>query len=156
MTILLEHYQLPATGRVELDLHRAFEINTTAEQAQRKAHLWLFTEVGNMLRADPPTLAVGVRVVWRVPVVLTAASIGTVGTVGEIDVDVQSGTMDTSLEKVHSMQARAIELGKRLPSYKPRKATSKKYQAETLQPTHSRILANPEMIERISTALTVD
>lgn len=153
MTILLEQFQLPSIGTVKLDLHRVFEIKVTAEQAQRKVHLWLFTEVGNMLCADTPTLAIGEDIVWRVPVVLTALSMGKVGVVGNIDVDVQNGVIDDSPENIETIQSHCIELGKRFPAYEPRK-TVEKYHAQTLTPTRSKAFGNEEIIQRISTALT--
>ena len=120
MTILLEQFTIPQQGLVELKLDRSFQIDVTIEHAQRKVNRWLLLEVGNMLISSKPTLVIGDSVVWRVPILLTATHVGTVGTVGEIDVDVQSGAILLNADKVTELQQRAVELGQHLPPYSPR------------------------------------
>ena len=106
MEILLDHYPLPEQGQVEINLRRTFEIKMTAETARRQVNRWLFTEVSCMMGAESPTLLLGERVVWRVPAVLSAAHIGRVGVVGTVDVDVQTGTMDTAPGLRHEVPGR--------------------------------------------------
>jgi len=134
MTILLEHSMLPEQGTVELDIHRTFEIKVTAEQARRKVNRWLFMEVGNMLRAEPPTLVVSNCIVWRVPVILTATHVGRVGIVG--DIDVESSVMNTTAERMAEIEARAVVLGQHLPPYVPRLTVPTEFFPKDLRPTH--------------------
>ena len=153
MTILLEPYTLPEQGTVQLDIHRTFEIKVTAEQARCQVNRWLFTEVSCMMGARMPTLVVGERVVWRVPAVLTAAHVGEVGIVGEIDVDVQHGKMDNTPARIIELQACGSELGKKLPPYTSRGEVPPQYVAKDFQPTHPKPTPDPALVEKVATAL---
>ena len=66
-------------------------INVDARTARRRAIAWLVSEVGNMLVSGAPQLVIGRQSVWRVPVILTSSSAGTVGQAGAVDVDAESG-----------------------------------------------------------------
>ncbi len=153
MTILLEQYVLPEQGMVELDIHRTFEINVTAEQAHRQVNQWLFTEVSCMMGARTPKLVVGERIVWRVPAILTASHVGEVGVVGEIDVDVQTGTMDITVGHIAELQALAIELGKKVPPYTARGSVPPAYLAKDFSPTRPKPTPDKTLVEKIATAL---
>lgn len=138
MTILLEQYTIPEKGNVELSVQRAFEIKVTAKEAQRQVNRWVLLEVSCVMGAEPPALVVGERVVWRVPVVLTASHVGIVGEVGVINVDVQTGKMDNRPELIELFQQKGVELGRKLPPYKPRSEVPEQYLVKNLQPTHSK------------------
>lgn len=84
---------LPRTGQLQIDIHLSVEVNVTAAIARRKVNAFLATNVGNLLLADEPVLTLGERIVWRVPVDLTAPPDGRLGRVGEVDVDVESGEL---------------------------------------------------------------
>ena len=60
------------------------EINLSAVAARRKVNAFLATHLGNLLLADEPVLALTDRIVWRVPVDLTAPQAGRLGRVGEL------------------------------------------------------------------------
>jgi hypothetical protein len=66
MTIILDNYTLPKTGHVELNL--SFDIVISAEDAQKKVRWWLRDHLGMLLDADTPTLAIGEKTLWRVPI----------------------------------------------------------------------------------------
>jgi hypothetical protein len=100
MEILLEHYTVPERGEVELDVHRKFAIHVTAAEAQRQVNQWVLLEVSCVMGALAPSLVIGERVTWRVPIELTAPHIGHVGVAGFVDVDVQTGQMDVSPERI--------------------------------------------------------
>ncbi|HMN31576.1 MAG TPA: hypothetical protein PKE45_25730, partial [Caldilineaceae bacterium] len=135
MTIVLEPYVLPEHGEVKLDIQRSFVIKITAEQAKRQVNRWVLLEVSCSMGAEAPTLVVGERVVWRVPIVLTASPVGIVGTAGTIDVDVDSGEMNNTAEHKEAIIQSAIELAKKLPPHRPRSVPAE-YLAKDLQPTH--------------------
>ena len=63
----------------------------TAAMARRKANVFMATHIGNLLLAGEPVLALTERIVWRVPIDLTAPKVGRIGHVGDIDVDVETG-----------------------------------------------------------------
>jgi len=70
-------------------------VNTSAKDARRQAIHWVVSEVGNMLTVGPPSLIIGQQTVWRLPVILTSSTIGTVGEVGIVDVDTKTGKVLT-------------------------------------------------------------
>ncbi len=119
MTIVLERFDIPERGVLELDLHESIEIRVTAEEARRKVNSWVHEYVSYMMHAEAPTLVVGEQVVWRVPAVFTSSQVGTVGTVGTVDVDVQSGNMNATPEHIIQFQQCAREMAKKLPPYQP-------------------------------------
>ncbi len=119
MDILLERYTLPKKGVFEIDLHQAIDIRVTAEEAQHQVNRWLLENVSYMMYADPPTLVIGERAVWRVPAVFTSSQVGRVGIVGHIDVNIQSGYMDNTPERQEQLIQRAREMAAKLPPYQP-------------------------------------
>jgi hypothetical protein len=79
----------------ELDIHISIvaRVNIDARTARRRATAWLVTNVGNMLVGGAPQLVISQQTVWRVPVLLTSPSVGTVGQMGTVDVDAESGEL---------------------------------------------------------------
>ena len=77
----------------ELDIHISVvaTVNVDARTARRHVTAWLASEVGNMLIGGTPQLVISKQTVWRVPAILTSSNVGTVGQVGTIDVDAESG-----------------------------------------------------------------
>lgn len=120
MTIVLENLTIPERGVLELDFKQSIEIKVTAEEARRKVNRWLLEYVSYMMHADPPTLVVDrKRAVWRVPAIFTASPTGVVGTVGLVDVDVDSGVMDGTEERKTQIIRCAQEKATKLPPYVP-------------------------------------
>ena len=58
----------------------------------------------------------GLRLRWRVPVILSLRSIGDVGEVGHIDVDIETGQMNVTPTLIEEMDARAEALAQRATS----------------------------------------
>ncbi len=133
-TITIDQCNVPEKGLVEFQINRSFEINTTAEEARRKVNRWLINEVSLMLGADSPTLVIGEQVVWRVPVWIGFPHIGRAGTVGTVDVDVQTGAMNATLERKAELERCAEALAARLPAYQPREALPTQYLAKDVPP----------------------
>jgi hypothetical protein len=98
---------LPRAGRLQMDIHLSAEVNVTAAMARRKVNAFLATHVGNLLLADDPVLTLGERIVWRVPVDLTAPPQGRLDRVGEVDVDVESGELLLDETQIAEIQERA-------------------------------------------------
>lgn len=131
MTIILDNYAVPEKGPVKVNL--SFEIKVTAEEARRKVNRWLLNEVSYMIGAEPPTLVVAARTVWRVPAWIGFPSVGRVGTIGTVDVDVETGEMiDPPGCKVEIERYLEKEVKPRLPPYKPGRGTSSEYLAKNV------------------------
>lgn len=128
MTIVLENFTIPERGVLELDLKQSIEIKVTAEEARRKVNRWLMEYVSYMMHADPPTLVVdGRQAVWRVPAILTNSCVGDVGVADTVDVDVHTGKMDDSEERIKQITCCALELVKDLPPYQPRQTVPEEF-----------------------------
>jgi hypothetical protein len=104
----------------EISIKRWVNIQVTAEEARRKVDQWLLDEVSLMIGAEPPSLIVGERAVWRVPAWIGFPRHGRVGVVGTVDVDVETGVMYASAEVKAGIERRAAELASHLPAYQPR------------------------------------
>lgn len=137
LTLLLDDYILPTVGVVDLHLDRSFEITVSAEQARRQVKGWLLDQVSYMMTAQLPTLLIGERVVWRVPVILTAMHVGHVGCVGEVDVDVETGVMNDLLACKEAILAQAHKLAISIPPYQPPATTPQAWLAKGYVSTHS-------------------
>jgi hypothetical protein len=101
----MEHPTITITGEgiqdsQELDIQISVvaKVDIDAKTARRRATAWLVSEVGNMLIGGTPQLVISQQTVWRVPVILTSSSVGTVGQVGVLDVDATSGEALVSQE----------------------------------------------------------
>lgn len=88
----------PLESQVVPQVQVTTQVNVSAFVAQQKVTKLLMEHIGNLLYGGEPDLVVSTpftlaqrRSYWRVPVVLAYPSSGPVGTVGTIDVDVQSG-----------------------------------------------------------------
>ena len=87
----LELLRAPASADLEIDIRVRARMAITAFTAQRKVSRLVLERVSNLLCGEEPTLVVGDRVRWRVPIWLGFPKKGLVGKVGEIDVDVETG-----------------------------------------------------------------
>ncbi|MBM4465189.1 MAG: hypothetical protein FJ014_06520 [Chloroflexi bacterium] len=101
---------LPKTGRLEVDIKVAADINVSAYAARQKVNDFVLSDVSYMLHAGDSMLVVGERICWRVPVILSLTSRGDVGEVGAIDVDVETGQMHVTPQLIAEINARAENL----------------------------------------------
>jgi hypothetical protein len=83
------------TNRIHVNIHIQAEV-MAAEVARRQANVWLLENVGNLLRAESPELVLHDRLIWRVQVILTSPSLGSVGRIGSIELDATSGAVLSS------------------------------------------------------------
>ena len=91
MNVEIEEITLPAKAEVKVDVSVTAQVNVTDATAQRQVSRLLLEQVGNLLYAERPSLVVGRRLLWRVPVWLGQPTTGPLGQVGTLDVDVQTG-----------------------------------------------------------------
>ena len=132
MNVTLDQCIIPQKGIVKLKINRSFEIKVTAEEARRKVNRWLMNEVSSMIGAEVPTLVIGEQVVWRVPAWIGFPHTGRAGTVGAIDVDVQSGAMDNTPERKAEIERCAEAIAARIPPYQPNSALPAQHLAKNL------------------------
>jgi hypothetical protein len=127
MTIVLERFDIPERGVLELDLHESIEIRVTAEEARRKVNSWVHEYVSYMMHAKAPTLVVGEQVVRRVPVMLTSSQVGDVSVVGSVAVDVRTGEMNNTPDRQEQMVQCARELVRKTPPFVPIESVPDEY-----------------------------
>jgi len=112
-TIILTDRPVPETGRLEIEVNISATLTLSAEDARRKVNRFVHREISYLMRGDTPSLIVADRVYWRVPVILTFPSWGPLGTVGTIDVDVETGELNISADRIGEIQRRAQDLAAR-------------------------------------------
>ncbi len=135
MTIILENLSLPEKGPVEIKVNVSFEIKVTAEEARRKVNRWLIDHVSILMGGLQPTLIwTGKQAVWRVPVHLTFPHTGSVGTVGEVEVEVEMGELQNLEARKAEIERCARELAARVPPYKPHDHVPPEYLAKNVPP----------------------
>ncbi|HKZ86875.1 MAG TPA: hypothetical protein VJ793_24885 [Anaerolineae bacterium] len=107
MNIQLEGMSLPGSGRVEVDIRVSADLHITATTARRRVSRMVISEIGNLLHGGEPSLVMGERIRWRVPIILAYPDIGPVGQVGALDVDVETGEVLASPEQLDEIRAYA-------------------------------------------------
>ena len=91
MDTQLDALTLPLSGRVEVNINVSADVHITATIARRRVSRLVISEIGNLLYGGEPSLIIGERICWRVPVLLAYPDTGPVGQVGTLDVDVETG-----------------------------------------------------------------
>ena len=108
----MEDISLPSQAQIKVELSVRADINFTAQAAQRRVNKLLLDRVG-LFYSDKPSLVVGERVLWRVPVVFSTPSTGPLGQVGTLDVDAQTGEILHTPEVLTEFKERAHVLAER-------------------------------------------
>lgn len=100
VTVVIPAQSVAADGQFELNLNVAKKLTIAAATARRTANRYAHHHISYLLRAEQPQIAIlGARfpdspgICWRVPLVLTMPSFGSVGEVGYINVDVETGSV---------------------------------------------------------------
>ncbi len=107
--------QLPHTGKLQIDIHVSADMNFSAAAARRRVGRFVADEISYLMRGGEPNLVIADRIHWRVPVLLTFPGHGNVGSVGAIDVDVETGQLHVTPELIAEIQQRASDLAARQP-----------------------------------------
>jgi hypothetical protein len=102
--------QIPRTGKVDLTIQVSTIINYSAEAARRLVGRFVANEISYLLRCGAPGLVVAERLYWRVPITLAFPTTGPVGTVGTIDVDVETGQLSITPEQIAEITRHAESL----------------------------------------------
>ncbi len=102
--------QLPQMGRMQVTIQTSADLNYSSKAAQRIAGRFVADEIGYLLRSDEPSLVVAERIYWRVPIILALPSRGSVGKVGTLDVDVETGQLFVTPEQIVEITRYAEDL----------------------------------------------
>jgi hypothetical protein len=108
MAVTLETITLPQSGPLNIEIKLTANILVTSEMARRRVNVFVGNEIADLLHGETPDLVLCENgVYWRVPVVLSSRSIGRIGPVGVIDVDVETGDLKVSDQTISEIEARA-------------------------------------------------
>ncbi len=86
-------------------------VNITAFTARQKVSGYMGDRISHLMGGEEPTLVLtSGRLTWRVPVMLTLPSKGTVGVVGTMDVDARTGNLIIPPDFAEQVEAHAKAL----------------------------------------------
>jgi hypothetical protein len=106
--ILIETEKLPERGPLNISLDVTAIINITAEEARRKVSVFAGNEIADLLSGEAPDLVWQKNgAYWRVPVVLSSKSLGRIGLVGFIDVNVETGELQVTGQSTRRIEENA-------------------------------------------------
>jgi hypothetical protein len=103
----------PNSGQLSISIELSATVNVTAFSARQKVTGFVADEISTNMHAAEPTLIVGDRICWRVPVILSMPPTGDRGEVGTIDVDVETGQLQLTPNLIQEIERRAEYLATR-------------------------------------------
>jgi hypothetical protein len=98
---------VPHAAQLQITIQLEANVNVTAFSARQKVTGFVADEISTNMHGAEPTLVVGDRIYWRVPVILSLPPSGDRGTVGEIDVDVATGELQIDPRLIGEIERRA-------------------------------------------------
>lgn len=108
MSVTIETIKLPESGAFSMEVTVDANIQVTAEEARRKVSVFAGNQIADLLSGDRPTLVVQeLGAFWRVPVILTSRSLGRIGVVGAIDVNVETGELHVTEATIEEIETNA-------------------------------------------------
>ena len=113
MVVHLEGIAPPQSSKVDIDIKISATVNISAFAARRKVNGFIVDEISTNMHGLEPSLIVGQRLAWRVPIVLSIPPRGDLGIVGEIDVDVETGEILYTRALITEIKQHARELATR-------------------------------------------
>lgn len=116
MSVEFTEISLPVPAEVKIEFSLTAQVNVTDLIAQRRVSKLLLDQVGNLLYGERPSLVMGRRLLWRVPVWLGLPTTGPLGQVGTLDVDAQSGEILFTQKILEEIAERGDELARRATS----------------------------------------
>lgn len=108
--------QIPRVGQLEVMINVRANLNVSAYVARQKVSVFVLEEISYLMHAAEPALILDERIYWRVPVIFSLPSVGDVGEVGMIDVDVETGQMRVTPQLIEEIENRAETLALHPPS----------------------------------------
>jgi len=113
MNTQLDLANLAQPTKLEVNIHLSTSLRVSAIEAKRRVSRLVISEIGNLLYGGEPTLSIGERICWHVPILLAFPDTGLVGQVGALDVDVESGAVLTDAEQLKEIADYASFLAER-------------------------------------------
>lgn len=108
MTVMLETITPPESGPLDIEIKLSANIQVTSEAARRQVSVFVGNHIADLLHGDTPDLVLRESgVFWRVPVVLSSRSMGRIGPVGQIDVNVETGDLNITEQTIPEIEDRA-------------------------------------------------
>ncbi len=107
---------LPSIGQLQINIQLAATINVTAFSAKQKVTGFVADAISTNMHGADPTLIVGDKICWRVPIILSLPPSGDRGQVGVIDVDVATGQLQITPKLITEIERRADYLVTSSPS----------------------------------------
>jgi hypothetical protein len=116
MDVELTEIALPPQAEVKIEMSLTAQVNVTDFTAQHRVSRLLLDQVGNLLYGERPSLVVGRRLLWRVPVWLALPTTGPLGQIGVLDVDAQTGEILFTQQALEEIAERGNALARRAAS----------------------------------------
>ena len=111
MTITLETINPPETGSLDLKLHLSANIQISPQRAYQLVSIYIGNQIADLLHGEQPSLVIrDDGAFWRVPVILSSRSLGRIGQVGAIDVNVETGELCLSDQITAEIETNADRL----------------------------------------------
>ena len=114
--VLLKEQPAPDATTLDLVINQSITLGVSAMEAQKAVNRLIHLDVSTQMHAECPTLVVGPKTVWQVPIHLTFPSFGDVGCVGSLDVDVTTGTVQAGDQALHALLEQANATARRFTS----------------------------------------
>lgn len=111
----MQDISLPSEAEVKVELTLTAKMNYTAAACQRRVSKFLLDQVG-LFYGERPSLVMGERLLWRVPVWLSLPTTGPLGQVGALDVDAQTGEILYTSELLNDITEKGRKLAERAAS----------------------------------------
>jgi hypothetical protein len=108
MAVQIDLSRIPPAAQLEVSIHLSSSLHVSAAEARRRASRLVASEIGNLLYGGEPTLRVGERICWSVPILLAFPDSGSIGQVGAVDVDAETGAALTSTTQLEEIAAYAV------------------------------------------------
>lgn len=112
MSATLQRWRAPRGAKVDIRIEVTADLRVTAEDARDLADEFLLMEVGDLLGPGEPSLQVGDRLAWEVPIILSNAIRGTLGEVGRLLVDGETGEITFTEQDRKDVEAHAKALSR--------------------------------------------
>lgn len=116
MAVQIDLSRIPPAAQLEVNIHLSSSLHVSAAEARRRASRLVASEIGNLLFGGEPTLSVGERICWSVPILLAFPDSGLIGQVGAVDVDTETGAVLTSATQLEEIATYAVFVAERATS----------------------------------------
>ena len=115
---------IPDKAKVSFKIEVDSTFNISAFVARQKANLYLLMHLGELVSTGEPELWVEKQIYWRLPIIYSLPSVGTLGTIGEILVQVDNGNIELKEpQSIKEIETRVENLLKNTSIKKPTTGT---------------------------------